>query len=106
MAGLLTLWKQHTVAIEPHTGTNGYGQDTWGAAVNVTGWLEQKVKNVRATDGSETVSSSQFHCDLDTVAPPRSRATLPDGSQTLVIAAGHMDGGALPLPSHLVISFE
>lgn len=100
------LWLQHTVTIEPHLGENGYGQDVWGPGVPVTGWLEQKTKNVRASDGSETVSSSQFHCDLDVSAPERSRATLPDGSQTLVISAGRMDGGTLPLPSHLVVSFE
>lgn len=100
------LWLQHTVTIEPHLGENGYGQDVWGPGVAIQGWLEQKVKNVRSPDGSETVSSSQFHCDLDTVAPARSRATLPDGTQTLAITASRMDGGTLPLPSHLVISLE
>lgn len=106
MAGLLKLWKQHTVSIEPYLGTNGLGQDTWGTAVNVEGWLEQKVKNVRSPEGSETVSTAQFHCDLGTVAPPRSRGTFPDGRKSLAIIAGPLDGGTLPLPSHLVVSFE
>lgn len=103
---LLSMWKQHTVSIEPHLGTNGYGQDTWGAAVTVTGWLEQKVKNVRAADGSETVSTAQFYCELGAAAPPRSRGTFPDGRQSLVVLAAPLDAGTLPLPAHLVIHFE
>lgn len=103
---LLSLWKQHTVTIEPYLGTNGYGQDTWGAGVPVRGWLEQKVKNVRAKDGSETVSTAQFYCELGTNAPPRSKGTFPDGRESLVILSGPMDAGALPLPAHLEIHFE
>lgn len=103
---LLSMWKQHTVTIEPYLGTNGLGQDTWGAGVPVRGWLEQKVKNVRAKDGSETVSTAQFYCELGTNAPPRSKGTFPDGRESLVILSGPMDAGTLPLPAHLEIHFE
>ncbi|THV26008.1 hypothetical protein [Glycomyces paridis] len=103
---LLSLWKQHTVTIEPHLGTNGYGQDMFGPAVEVQGWLEQKVKNIRDENGSETVSTAQFYCELGTSAPPRSRGTFPDGRTSLVILSAPMDAGTLPLPEHLVIHFE
>ena len=103
---LLSMWKQHVVAIEPHLGTDGYGRDRWGPALDVPGWLEQKVKNIRATDGSETVSTAQFYCELGTSAPPRSRGTFPDGRTSLVILSAPMDAGTLPLPSHLAIHFE
>jgi len=100
------MWKQHTVVIEPHTGTNGLGQDTWGTGVPLTGWLEYQVKNVRNPQGSETVSTAQFHCDLGPTVPARSRGTLPDGSKPLVIKTGPLTAGTLPLPEHLVIWFE
>lgn len=103
---LLSMWKQHTVAIEPYLGTDGNGRDRWGPAVNVEGWLEQKVKNVRSPEGSETVSTAQFYSELGTAAPPRSRGTFPDGRKSLVILSGPMDAGALPLPAHLAIHFE
>jgi hypothetical protein len=103
---LLAMWKQHTVTIEPHTGTNGLGQDTWGTGVPVRGWLEYRVKNIRKPDGSETVSTAQFHCDPGPDIPPRSRGTFPGGHQSLVVIAAPLDGGTLPLPSHLEISFE
>lgn len=104
---LLSMWKQHTVSVEPFLGTNGYGQDVWGPAVNVTGWLEQKVKNIRRPDGSETVSTAQHHCDLGPDIPPRSRGTFPDGRQSLVVLAAPLDAGTIRgIPQHLVIHFE
>lgn len=102
----LNFFKQHTVAIEPFLGKNGYGQDVWGPAVNVSGWLDESTKLVRKPDGSEVTSTSQFHCDIGTAAPARSRATLPSGKVTLAISSSRRDGGALPLPTHLEIAFE
>lgn len=102
----LSFFKQHTVTIEPHLGTDGYGRDRWGPAVNVAGWLDETTKLVRNKDGSEVTSTSQFHCDLTTNCPQRSRATLPSGKVTLAISASRRDGGALPLPTHLEIAFE
>lgn len=100
------MWHQHTVAIEPFLGTSGYGQDLFGPAVNVSGWLEHKVKNIRAPDGSETTSTAQFYCDLGVNAPPRSRGTFPDGSTSRVIVVAPMGAGMLPLPEHVEVRFE
>ena len=100
------IFKQHTVTIEPYLGTDGYGRDTYGPAITVQGWVEETTKLVRKKDGSEVVSSSQFHCELATNCPERSRATLPSGKVTLAISAARRDGGAWPVPSHLEIAFE
>jgi len=103
---LPSFFKQHTVTIEPYLGTDGYGRDTFGPAVQVKGWLEETAKLIRKADGSEVVSSSQFHCDLDTACPARSRATLPSGAVTRALSAARKDGGTWPVPSHLEIAFE
>lgn len=104
---LLSMWKQHTVQIEPYLGKNGMGKDVWGTAVPVVGWLEQKVKNIRGPDGSETVSTAQHHCDLGPTIPPRSRGTFPDGRKSFVVIAAALDAGTIrAIPEHLVINFE
>lgn len=98
--------KQHEITIEPHLGVDGYGRDRWGPPVEVKGLLDDTVKEARGPDGSVVVSSARFLCDLDTVAPARSRGTLPSGRKPLVLLVQHVDGGALPVPSHLSITFE
>lgn len=98
--------KQHTIQLEEHLGTDGYGRDRWGPPVPVQGLLDDTVKEVRGPDGSVVVSSARFLCDLDTVAPARSRGTLPSGRKALVLVTTQPDGGKLPVPSHLSIAFE
>lgn len=108
MSGLLALWKQHTVTIEPYLGTNSNGAAAFGPAVTVDGWLEETVKIVRSKDGAEVVSSAQLHCDLGSIdAPELSRGTLPSGRVAKVVATARLDGGRISaLPSHLQIAFE
>jgi hypothetical protein len=96
----------HTVTIEPHAGSGPYG-DTWGPPVTVTPCLvDQTRRLVRAPDGSQAVSQSTVYAPLATVCPDRSRVTLPDGQQTLVIATTPNDGGGLDVPEHLEIACE
>jgi hypothetical protein len=106
MSGFPSFFKQHKVIVEPYLGTDGYGRQRFGPGAEVWGMLEQTTKTVRDKDGNEVTSKSQFRCDLDTVAPPLSRVTLPDGETTSVISSARLDGGALPLPHHREIACE
>jgi hypothetical protein len=106
VGGLLSMWRQHTVTIEPYRGTNSQGQAVYGPPVAVEGFLEEGVKLIRKKDAAEVTSTSQFRCALGTDCPPKSRATLPGGDVTTALAVSHKDGGRLPLPSHLEIAFE
>lgn len=94
-----------TVTIEAYAGSGPYG-DTYAAAVQVSCWVDVKRKLVRAPDGSQVISESTVLVPLDTTAPARSRVTLPDGQQTLVITAARREAAGLPLPEHLEIACE
>lgn len=96
----------HTITVEAYEGSGPYG-DTYAAGVEVTCFVDQKRKLVRAPDGSQVVSSSTVFAPLDTAAPPRSRVTLPDGQKTLVIGtAQRRAAGITEAPEHLEITLE
>lgn len=97
---------QHEVTVEPYEGTGAYGP-VYGAPVTVSGFLEAKTRLVRDPGGDEVVSGSTFYCRRGEVsAPPKSRATLPNGRTTLVIDAQDRSGGRLPLPEHLEVVLQ
>lgn len=96
----------HTVTVEPYEGSGPYG-DVHGTAVTVTCYADQRRRLIRAPDGSQVVSESTVYAPLDTVVPPRSRVTLPDGQQTIVIAAHRRTAaGIADAPEHLEIVCE
>lgn len=96
----------HTVSVEAYTGSGPYG-DAYAAPVAVTCFADAKRRLIRAPDGSQVVSESTVYAPLDTVCPPRSRVTLPDGQVTLVIAAHRRDAaGLVDAPEHLEIVCE
>lgn len=99
---------QHTITVEPYAGQGGGGEDLYGASVQVVCFVDAKVRRVRSPStsnatGDEVLSEATAYAPLDTVAPPNSRVTLPDGTVSRVIAALRRDGGSLPVPSHLEI---
>jgi hypothetical protein len=94
---------QHEIEIEPYLGVTGSGADSFGAAVDVPCFVDEKVRRVIAPTGEETVSDATAYAVLDTAAPAGSRVTLPSGRVGRVIAALRRDGGDLPVPSHLEI---
>lgn len=96
---------QHAVTVEPYTGDGAYGP-TYGAAVAVRCLLDEQTRMVRDKDGRQVSSTSTIYCPLSTVAPPGSKATLPDGRQTFVIAALRRDGGRLGTPNHLEVQLQ
>lgn len=92
----------HTVTVEAYQGDSAY-EPQYAAPVAVRCLLEQKIRTVRNREGQEVVSSGTFYAPLETVCPAESRITLPDNSQTTVIAALPRDGGGLPTPDHLEV---
>lgn len=99
------MWLKHTVSVEAYEGDSAYGP-RYAEAVDVRCFLEQKIRTVRNKEGQEVVSSGTFYARLDEaqdVCPAESRITLPDGTQTTVIAALPHDGGGLPTPDHLEV---
>lgn len=96
---------QHAVTVEPYTGDGAYGP-TYGTAVVVRCFLDEQTRMVRDKDGRQVSSTSTAYCLLATNAPPGSKATLPDGRQTFVIAALRRDGGRLGTPNHLEVQLQ
>lgn len=93
---------RHQITVEPYEGDGPYGP-VYGAPVVVRCFLDQATRLVRNPGGEEVTSSSTAYCPLDTAAPAKSRATLPDGRQTTVIDAKRRDGDGLPTPDHLEV---
>lgn len=93
------------VTVEAYQGSGAYA-DAYAAAVQVSCWVDAKRRLIRAPDGSQVVSETTVLAALDTVAPARSRVTLPDGSTTLVISSTRREAAGLPLPEHLEIVCE
>ncbi len=96
----------HTVTVEAYAGS-GPHSDTYADPVSVPCFVDQKRKLIRAPNGSQVVSESTVYAPLDTVAPARSRVTLPDGQRTIVISAARRTAaGITEAPEHLEIACE
>lgn len=95
----------HRITVEAYAGAGAYGP-VYAAPVTVRCLLDEQTRLVRSPSGGEVTSSSTALCPLDTVCPPASRVTLPDGRITTVINSLRRDGGPLPVPSHLEVQAE
>lgn len=96
----------HLVTVKPRTGSGAYG-DTYGSSFPLQCFAEGTRRLVRASDGSEVVSS------LTLVAAPGQAAKVPAGSQvtwngatTTVIASTDRDSGGLGAPDHTEVVCE
>lgn len=95
----------HSVAVAAYEGDSAYGP-RYAAPVAIRCFLEQKTRTVRDREGQEVVSSGTFYARLDeahAACPAESKVTLPDGTETRIIAALPHDGGGLPTPDHLEV---
>lgn len=95
----------HTVTVAPYMGDGAYGP-TYGAPTVVRCLLDEQTRLVRDKDGRQVSSTSTIYCLLATDAPPGSKATLPDGRQTFVIAALRRSGPGLGTPDHLEVQLQ
>ncbi|MFJ3097351.1 hypothetical protein [Streptomyces hydrogenans] len=95
----------HRVQVEPYLGVGPSGP-AYGPAVEVRCLLEEKTRLVRGPSGDEVVSTSTFYAMPGTVAPAKSRVTLPSGRRTVVIASYNRDGGNLGTPNHVEVQLQ
>lgn len=96
---------RHEVTVEPYLGTGPHGPK-YGPPAVVRGFLDEETRLVRDPAGDEVTSTSTLYARLDTVAPAKSRVTLPDGRITTVLAALRRDGGGLQTPDHLEVQLQ
>lgn len=97
--------QRHEVSVEPFLGNASSGP-RYGPATLVRGLLRRSTRLVRSPAGEEVTSSSTLYAPLETVAPAKSRVTLPDGRTTTVIASVPQDGAGLPVPDHLEVQLQ
>lgn len=100
----------HTVTVEPYEGSGGLG-DIYGAAVEVTPcYTEQVVRRVRVSTqdaaGEEQLSSTTVFAPLGTVAPNKSKVTLPDGRVARVLTTETLLAAGHDLPEHVELYLE
>jgi hypothetical protein len=94
--GLPARFRTHTITVEPYEGSGAYGP-VFGAAVQVSCRVEDKVQLVRSNIGEEVVSSTTVYCDVGVTIPAGSRVTV-KGRVTSVISVGDPStGGRSPL---------
>ncbi|MFE0651340.1 hypothetical protein ACFVZH_22405 [Streptomyces sp. NPDC059534] len=96
------IWLRHKVTIEPYLGVGPSGPQ-YGPATTFRAFVEEKTRMVRSPAGDEVVSSATFYARLDVTCPAKSRARLPSGRRTTVIAELRHDGGGLPTPDHVEV---
>lgn len=93
----------HEASVEPFTGEGAFGA-TFGDAVTVACFIEEKRRRVKAKDGAEVVSETTLYTRLDQVdvLPVGSRVTYA-GRAATVLDALRRDGGGLATPDHLEV---
>lgn len=96
---------RHTVVIEPYLGQGGNGA-SYGPAVTVRCFRDDARRQVLNDRGEQVISEGVCYCPPGTTAPPMSRLSgLPNGKVTYVISSKLRDGGGLPTPDHVEVTF-
>ena len=93
------------VTVEPFTGEGPFGPE-YGEQTVVRALVEHKRRLVRDAQGSEVISETTLRMQLTETCPANSRVTLPDGTTTTVLTSAPIDGGTLPVPSHLQVTLQ
>lgn len=93
----------HTLVVQPRLGDGAYGP-TYGPAVTVQGYREQKRHIVRSSSGDTVESSSVFYTTTDQAAlfPTGSQVSDTDGTSE-VIRFARFESGDLGLPDHIAV---
>lgn len=93
------------ILIEPFAGEGPFGQE-YGEPAEVRSLVEHKRKLVRDAEGAEVISETTLRMQLWETCPTGSRVTLPGGAVSFVITSAPIDGGRLPVPSHLEVNLQ
>ncbi|MGI5178670.1 hypothetical protein ACQEVZ_20270 [Dactylosporangium sp. CA-152071] len=99
-----------TIAVEAYEGSGGRG-DLYAAAAAVTPCVVEDTRRlvrVQTQDaaGAEQVSSTTVYAPLGTVAPPKSRVTLPSGRVAQVLAVSDITAAGHDLPEYVELNLE
>lgn len=90
------------VVVEPYSGAGARGP-LYGSAATIRALVEIKRRATRGKDGTTVYSEATLRMQLTENCPDLSRVTLPGGRVTTVLASSRVDGGSLPVPSHLEV---
>lgn len=94
------------VVVEAYAGKTGAGTVQYAAPVTVRMLVDATRRFVRDANGNQVVSETTLYAPLDTVCPPQSRVTVPGKPASTVITVAELDGGTLPVPSHLEVALQ
>lgn len=109
MAGIdpLSDWWVHQFTLEPFLGAGPEG-DQYGPPEQLTGFVDEKVRVVRAPSGEEVTSSTTIYLPRSTAnVPPKSRVTIGQpftARRSSVIGCTRHDGGGRPTPDHVEVT--
>lgn len=93
------------VLVEPFIGEGPFGPE-YGSEIVIRALVEHKRRLVRDAEGAEVISETTLRMQLTETCPAGSRVTLPDGRQSTVLTSAPIDGGTLPVPSHLQVTLQ
>lgn len=104
------LAEPHTVTVEPHLGAGAHG-DVYGPGVEVKPCLVvARRRRVRVATGDAAgavvISSTTVYGPPGTVAPPKSRVTLPSGTVAKVLDGVDWDGVGLDVTELVELLLE
>ncbi|GAA1395156.1 hypothetical protein ACFQZ4_24165 [Catellatospora coxensis] len=99
-----------TITGEAYEGSGAFG-DVYASPAAVTPCVVQAMRRrvrVQTQDaaGEEVLSETAVFCPPDTVLPPGSRVTLPDGRVTRVLVASTLNASGHDLPEHVELALE
>ncbi|WP_405659734.1 hypothetical protein [Streptomyces sp. RK9] len=97
---------RHRVSVEPYLGDSAYGKRYGPTVADVPALVAETVRQVRAPDGRQVISTAQVVTDPGLVCPVGSRLTLPTGRTTTAIAVAHHTAPGLPVPACTEVSCE
>lgn len=88
------------VTVKPYAGVTGSGDTRYRPDLAVRALVDDTRRYVRSANGDQVISETTVSLPLGTDCPPNSLIELPNRTST-VITVATIDGGTLPVPSHL-----
>lgn len=93
------------VTVKAYLGTSGSGVVLYDQPVTVRALVDDTRRYVRGANGEQVISETTVYLPLGTDCPPKSQVALPTRTST-VITVATIDGGTLPVPSHLEVALQ